>query len=85
MIHWSLRLVHPLNHPQQDLHTLKKCMLGSTHDVVDIEHDLVAQIEVRFSRSSHVNSMVTLSISFLVDDGNVPMKIEKNPSIQEVF
>ena len=57
--------------------TPEQQMLGSTHDVMDVEHDPIAQFEVIFPRSSHVTSTRTLPINSLVHDDHVPLKLEK--------
>jgi hypothetical protein len=55
-------------------------MPESTQDVVDAEHGN-AHFEACFLGSSRVTSTGTLSVTFLVDNELIPMKIEKIPSI----
>jgi len=52
-------------------------MSRSAHDVLDAEHEPVAQFEVIFPRSFHVTSMRTLPTKFLIDDDHIPMKLDK--------
>lgn len=56
-------------------------MPGCAHDVGDAECDPIAHFQVIFPGSSHVTSTRTLLITFLVDDGLFPMKLEKLPGI----
>ena len=60
---------------------------GGTHDHVEHgEEEGAEEINIdvtipAFPGSSHVRSMRTLDISFLVDENQVPVKIEKIPGI----
>jgi hypothetical protein len=49
-------------------------------DPVDAEGD-IGNIEACFPGSSHVTSTGTLSVTFLVDDDMIPMKIQRLPGI----
>jgi hypothetical protein len=76
----SLRPVHPpgsmsVLHPDPDQH-MPEC----ARDDVDAEHGF-AHFEACFPGSSHVTSMGTLPVTFLVNDELIPMKIEKLPGI----
>jgi hypothetical protein len=55
-------------------------MPESAWDVVDAEHG-IAHFEACFPGSSHVTSMGTISVKFLVYNKLIPMKIEKIPGI----
>jgi hypothetical protein len=61
--------------PDPDQH-MPEC----AQDVVDAEHG-IAHFEACFPGSSHVTSMGTLPVTFLVNDELIPMKIEKLPGI----
>lgn len=54
---------------------------GCAHNVGDAEHDPITHFQEMFPIYSHVTRMGTLTITFLVDDDLVPMKLEKLPGI----
>ena len=78
---------HTTSSPREDVAGAVPSTGGGTHDHVEHgEEEGAEEINIdvtipAFPGSSRVRSMGTLDISFLVDENQVPVKIEKIPGI----